>query len=92
MPGKLNLCADYLSRLAPDCPNKKRPKYMKDLQPKEIALGYPFSLPGPGERPELWGTPGLPVAGDLQEEEQPWEPPRLVPRPGAGPIGAGVFQ
>ena len=92
LPGKLNLCADYLSRLAPECPNKeKRPEELGSLQPTTLTKDFSFWLPGPGRRPELWGKRREEEDSD-EPESRPMKRAKLTPRPGAKPLGAGSIQ
>ena len=57
LPGKLNGCADYLSRLHAPCPVTTVPAELKDVTIKDIKpreLSW-FRLPPPGTNPGLWG-------------------------------------
>ena len=61
VPGKLNQCADYLSRLMmPLKDQPPKPSSLGETKVKEVLLRRPFALAGfgPGPRPDLWGKEG----------------------------------
>ena len=58
VPGKLNQCADYLSRLMmPLKDQPPKPGSLGESKVKKVLLRRPFALGGfgPGPRPDLWG-------------------------------------
>jgi len=57
IPGKLNVCADFLSRMMMPGGAPSRPSALGESKVKEVKKRRPFSLQGtgPGPRPELWG-------------------------------------
>ena len=60
IPGKLNVCADYLSRMMlKEIP--KKPQALGETKVREITRRRAFALKGfgPGPRPELWGKASM---------------------------------
>ena len=57
LPGALNVCADYLSRLFAPQPVAAVPHELKDIHIKEVPSRAAcwFRLPPPGLNPGLWG-------------------------------------
>ena len=89
VPGKLNQCADYLSRLMmPLKDQPARPGSLGESKIKEVLRRRPFALAGkgPGHRPDLWGRtqgvtsagfPGRRVEGERSSAESPPKRPRF---------------
>ena len=91
LPGKLNLCADYPSRLmVPGTP--PMPEALSGTKIMAISQRTPFALEGfgPGVRPDLWGKGEESAAGaeqprerEIPDDSRPVKRPRGVPRSAA---------
>ena len=57
IPGKLNICSDFLSRVMTDEP-PPRPQALEGVKIRILGKRREFSLKGfgPGIRPDLWGS------------------------------------
>ena len=65
LPGKLNVCADYASRIhAPAANQEPVPEELTGVRIRDVAVptgGRPFLLPTASLRPDLW-------SGSVEEE------------------------